>query len=237
LLPVRSTHAVTGVEQRLGARVRLRAEIYDREDRDLIDQPFLDPRIIGATVFIPPADPLYTNSLRERSRGAQIFLQRVSANGLSGWISYAYGKSWMHDGITNQTFPADWDQRHTIGAYASYRIRPTINLSARWTYGSGFPLPGYYQLYKFPIGPDYRLSSERNSFRIGPYQRLDMRVNKVWAHRAWKTTLYGEVMNVTNRANYRFDSMDGYYPSQRLAYITIDKMFPILPSVGVVFER
>jgi hypothetical protein len=237
LLPVRSTHAVAGIEQRIGVRIRLRAEVYDREDRDLIDQPFLNPRIIGTTVFIPPRNPIYTNGLRERSRGAQIFLQRVSANGLSGWVSYAYSKSWMHDSITNQTFPADWDQRHTIGAYASYRIRPTINLSARWTYGSGFPLPGYYQLYKFPIGPVYRLSNERNTFRIGPYQRLDIRINKVWTHRAWKTTLYGEVMNVTNRANYRFDSMDGYYPSNRLAYITIDKMFPILPSVGVVFER
>ena len=46
LLPTRSNHAIAAVEQRLGARTRLRAEYYNRADRDLLFQPFYDPRIL-----------------------------------------------------------------------------------------------------------------------------------------------------------------------------------------------
>ncbi len=46
LLPIRSTHASVAVEQRIGARMRLRATFYDRQDRDLLYQPFLQPRLI-----------------------------------------------------------------------------------------------------------------------------------------------------------------------------------------------
>ena len=49
------------------------------------------------------------------------------------------------------------------------------------------------------------------------------------------TTRYGEVINLTNRSNYRFDSVDAYGDGG--AWVVLDKMFPILPSVGVVFER
>jgi hypothetical protein len=49
--------------------------------------------------------------------------------------------------------------------------------------------------------------------------------------------VYGEVVNLTNRTNYLFDSFNGYTSSTHQAYITLDKMFPILPSVGLVLER
>jgi hypothetical protein len=45
-----------------------------------------------------------------------------------------------------------------------------------------------------------------------------------------------EVTNLTNKANYRFGSLDGYAASG-VAYVSVDQMFPILPSVGVVFQR
>jgi hypothetical protein len=240
LLPMRSTQVMAAVEQRFTERTRVRAVFYNRQDRDLLSQPFLDPRLVNGAVFVPPPDPLYENSSRGYGRGVEIFLQRVSANGLSGWISYAYGRTWIHDGATGDSFPSDWDQRHTIGAYTSYRVRPTINLSARWTYGSGFPIPAFLQSkaeYNLPWDYVYYLGSDRNRLRLRPYQRLDFRINKSWTHTKWKTTLYGEVVNLTNRTNYRFNSFDAYDTNRKLAYITFDRMFPILPSVGISFER
>ena len=79
------------------------------------------------------------------------------------------------------------------------------------------------------------VTSARNRWRLGPYQRIDLRINKSWAHRRWMTTLYAEVMNLTNKTNYRFDSVDAYGGGG--AWVVLDTMFPILPSVGVVFER
>jgi len=238
LLPMRSNHAVAAVEQRLGESTRLRAEFYDREDRDLIWQPLLEARLVGGVPVGPAANPMYTNSLQGHARGVEIYLQRFSANGLSGWVSYAYGSTWMHDGVTGDSFPSDYDQRHTLNVYVSQRLRPTVNLSIRETYGSGFPLPGYLQPVNGQLaagGQSMYITAERNCWRFGPYERTDLRVNKSWAHRRWMTTLYAEVMNLTNKTNYRFDSVDAYGGGR--AWVVLDQMFPILPSVGVLFER
>ncbi|MCU1294756.1 MAG: TonB-dependent receptor, partial [Bryobacterales bacterium] len=143
LLPIRSAQASVAIEQRLISGASLRVEFYNRQDRDLLYQPYADPRIIGGMVFVPPVNPRYQNSLRGYGRGLEVLLQRNLSSGITGWLSYSYGRSRMRDGATGDTFLSDYDQRHTINAYANYPVRPSINLSARWTYGSGFPVPGY----------------------------------------------------------------------------------------------
>src|SRR5450755_4288491 len=233
LLPLRSTQATAALEKRFGTSTRLRAAFYDRQDRDMLYQPFSDPRLLNGSVFMPPVNALYTNSLRGYGRGVEVYLQRSSTKGISGWVSYSYGRSLMHDGVTGDSFRSDWDQRHTINAYATYRLRPSVNLSSRWTYGSGFPIPGFLT----EVNGNFFLSEKRNTFNLGPYQRLDVRVNKYWNREKWHTTLYAEVTNLTNKTNSRFGSLDGYSGSNGAAYVSIDTMFPILPSVGVVFER
>jgi hypothetical protein len=233
LLPARTIQLTAAFEQRLGERTRLRAEFYDRTDRDLIFQPLYEPRILNGKVFAPPLNALYENSLRGYSRGFEIFLQRSSANRLTGWISYAYGHAQMREGIDHITFPSDWDQRHSVNVYAGYRLRPSVNLSVRSVFGTGFPIPGFLQ----KVGNNYFLTTQRNETRLGNYERTDFRVNKNWTKVKWKTTLYGELINLTNQTNYRFDSFNGYNASTRQASISLDKLFPILPSVGVVIER
>jgi hypothetical protein len=138
----------------------------------------------------------------------------------------------MRDGVTGSRFPSDWDQRHTVNVYGGYRIRPTVNLSGRWTYGSGFPIPGYFA----KNGPNYVLAALRNRVRVQPYSRADARVNKSWIKDHWKFTLYGEVVNVTNRKNVMFDILNGF-AANRQAFLAFDTLFPILPSAGIAFER
>jgi hypothetical protein len=69
------------------------------------------------------------------------------------------------------------------------------------------------------------------------YVRTDVRVNKSWTKDKWKLTLFGEVINLTNRTNYIYDSFNGYNAKTLQAFLTLDTMFPILPSAGIVFER
>jgi len=45
------------------------------------------------------------------------------------------------------------------------------------------------------------------------------------------------VINLADRTNYVFESFNGYTSSTHQAYITLDKMFPILPSAGIVSSR
>jgi len=235
LLPERSIHAIAAVDQKLGGRSRLRAEFYNRADRDMLFQPFYDPRILNGKIFTPPSNPLWYNSMRGYSRGAEIFLQRSSANRFTGWVSYAYGHTMYGDSISVQRFPSDYDQRHSVSVYGGYRLRPTVNLSMHVSYGSGMPIPGYLRQVG-AVGTTYFLASGRDQTRFPSYGRADFRVNKAWMHAKWKLTLYGEVINITDRSNYVFESFDSFNSKTGQAYITIDKTFPVLPSAGTVVE-
>lgn len=237
LLPMRSTQASAALSDQVSSTTSVRVEFYDRQDRDLLYQPYADPRMMDGVLFIPPINPQYENSLRGYGRGIETSIRRRLGHGVTGWVSYAYGRSMMHDGATGDVFPSDFDQRHTANAFASYQLRPSVTLSAHWTYGSGFPVPGFLT----SVGPpspslqNIYLTDERNTLRIGPYQRVDFRLNKTWTHERRRTSLYLEVLNLTDKTNLRFGSLDAYRPDGS-TYVSVDQMFPILPSAGVVFS-
>ena len=47
--------------------------------------------------------------------------------------------------VAPETFPADWDQRHTLNANVAYRWSERSSIAVRYRYGSNFPLQGYYR--------------------------------------------------------------------------------------------
>jgi hypothetical protein len=109
------------------------------------------------------------------------------------------------------------DQRHTVNVFGSYRFLPTVHLSGKWLYGSGFPIP-----------------SDNNRIRVGDYQRLDVRSEKDWAFKRWKLALYGEVLNVINHNNRRYfyaaKNPDGTFT------VVTGQGLPITPTAGVALE-
>ena len=232
LAPERANHLTAALERRLGERTRVRAEFYQRQDRDGLFRPFYDVRLVAGKIVAPGANSPGANALRGYARGLEIFVQRRSANRITGWVSYSLGYTGIRDGVTGARFVSDYDQRHTANVYLSYRIRPSVNLSGRWTYGSGFPVPGYLT----KTGSTYFLAAVRNQVRLGTFQRADFRINKAYEFTRCRLTLYGEVVNFTNRSNYRFDAFNGYNGKTGQANIGLDKMFPILPSVGIMVE-
>jgi hypothetical protein len=234
LPPARAQHGAAGVEQMLGQRARLRVEWWRRDERDLWWQPQLEPRLnaAGATVT-PPLNPTFESSLRGSSHGYEILLERRSANRISGWVAYAWGKASMRDSVLGKEFDADSDQRHTLNAYGAWRLRSQWMLSLRYSYGSNFPIPGFVRR-----GPDGRLylAQERNRIRLDAYQRADFRVTRSFQRKTWRATLYAEVLNLTNRRNRRFDSYDGFNARTGQVFMTFSRLFPILPAAGISFE-
>jgi hypothetical protein len=225
LLPERSTHSEIAVEQRLGDRTRLRLQAYQRHDRDLLVRPLYDPRLIGSILYFGNLLAPIANAQRGAARGWQAFLQRRTANGFTGWASYAWGRA-RADGA-----PADFDQRHTMNLFGGYRLRPSVNLSGRWAYGSGFPVRGYFAGTQGNVV----LSAQRNQLRLPAYQRTDFRVNKAFIRDRWQITLFAEVVNLTNRDNVRFDDV-GSVDARGRVRLNLEKTFPILPSAGVAVE-
>ena len=97
-------------------------------------------------------------------------------------------------------------------------------------------MPGYVSKYEYEGYNYYFLASARNAVRLSRYQRTDVRLNKSWMHDRWKFTLYAEVVNLTNHANYYFVGFGSYNSQTRQVPITTGKTFPTLPSAGMLLE-
>jgi hypothetical protein len=230
LLPERANHFSVAVEKRLGDAARVRVEGWNRDDRDLLSRPFFDFRLLNGV--IPATTGTLFNSIRGYSRGVQFVLQTRSANRLSGWTSYTLSYTRQRDALLGVRYWADEDQRHLANTYLTYRLSPSLNLSGRWAYGSGEPIPGFFTLRDGL----YYLSPQKNELRLPSYQRVDFRANKSFTYDNWKLTLYGEVINVTNRRNMRFISFDGVNGVTQRAFLTTERVFPIVPVAGVTLE-
>lgn len=213
----RATHYNMVVEHLINDKTRIAAEVYDREDRDLLFR--LNDVLIrdGQVIFL---NSPFRNSLRGYARGFELSVHRRSANRLTGRISYSYSKARLKDKEAGFDFASDFDQRHTISTYASYRMTDTLNLSGQWRYGSGLPMVGFFQ----EVDGQIVLGSERNRVRLPVYSRLDMRISKAFYFKRSKLTLSGEVLNALGRDNFRQDGRGR------------EKLLPFLPSVGVAFE-
>jgi outer membrane receptor for ferrienterochelin and colicin len=225
-----ATHYNMSVERTFGDRTRVLAEVYDREDKDQIFSLF-EPRVQAGNITLEGFP--FQNSLRGHARGVELSLQRRSANGLTGWISYAYSRTQLQDLQDNLSFVSDFDQRHTINMYGSYRLTATFNLSAQWRYGSGLPWRGFLE----QEGSNFFVGSNRNTIRLPYYSRVDLRANKAFLFRKWKLTLSGEVLNVQNRKNvFDLRSDPVRIKSRGRAFYGLTDLMPILPSIGVAFD-
>jgi hypothetical protein len=159
-------------------------------------------------------------------------LQRRSANRLTGWASYSYGVSRQRDGVERLSFPSDDDQRHNATLYLTYRISAPWSLTARWSYGSGLPLPGHLE----NRAGQYFLTAAKNSARLPVFSRLDLRLGRTITKRRWKMTIYGEVINALNHDNLRVNSYNGFNGTTGRATIGIGQLLPLLPAGGITME-
>jgi hypothetical protein len=235
LLPERARTIEAGLEQRVGEAWRVSGSVYQRRDTDRLRYVDSEIRIENNQVVVPRASN-WQNTLHGTARGVELTVERRSANGLNGWLSYAWNESELEDprggGQLAERFTADWDQRHTFNSYVAYRWSGRTSLSARMRYGSNFPIRGY--IGEAPqVG--YVLSADRNGLRLPAYSRLDIRADRSFTYRKSRLTLFIEVINAMNRENRRYDS-PGVNLTTRRVFEPTDTMFPLLPVAGVLIE-
>jgi len=209
--------------------VRLSVELFDREDANLFFSLF-EPRLDGGVISF--AEFPFRNALDGHARGFELTLQRRSANKLAGWISYSYLRTKLTDSQTGLSFVADNDQRHLLNVYGSYRFTDTWNLSSVFRFGSGPPIPGFFR----QVDGNYFLSERRNETRVPNYARWDVRMSKAFLFNRWKLTVTGEVLNLLNRKNLRYAGFDRFSVINAQVFGQLDRVLPILASVGAVIE-
>ena len=231
LNPERATSIDVGVEQAIGQSARLQVTVYDRQERDFLRRAGVEPRLVDGR-FVPGSRTArYENRVEGSSRGIEMMLQRLDANGFSGWVSYSYGRNRYHDTVSGEEYWGDLDQRHTVNLYGLYRMSPRMSVSGKLRMGSNFPAPGYYT----EADGHYYVGETKNEVRLPSFARLDLRLNRTFTWSTRRLTLFAEVINVLNRENVRYHppSIDVRTLEARRLF---ESLLPVVPSAGLLFE-
>ena len=139
------------------------------------------------------------------------FMAKRSSGKLTGWVSYSYSRSQLREmydrGVETINggawYNAPHDKPHEAKVVANYKFTHRFSLSANLDYATGRPVT--LPVGKYRYGGGWRLAfSERNSYRIPDYFRLDLAMNiepghylRQLTHMSWTVGVY----NVTGRKN------------------------------------
>jgi hypothetical protein len=229
--PERATYADIGVGQRLSASVRWDVTLFARRERDALGDPDLQPRAIDGAIRDEGINDHGETGLSGSARGAELKIERRSQSEISGWVGYAYGVARYTDSTLGETFPADFDQRHTVSVVGTVPLPRGIRSGLTLRGGTNFPVPGYL------VGRDGQVfvGGRRNQLRLPAYARLDVRGERTFHYARRRFTLFGEALNVLNRVNVGVG--DGVIMrASGEALGGTERLFPRLLTAGVRFE-
>ena len=226
----RARHLDVAIEQQLTSALRWQATVFSRTERDILREPDIYPRLVNGTI-VPP-ERQYAGGLDGSSNGIELLLDRRSAGGgLTAWAAYAYGKTRYTDAERRESFWGDFDQRHALTLFGRYPFGTHTSVGATFRTGTNFPIPGY--LAAGPRG--LVVGAERNRVRLPPYARLDVRADRAFERFGHRVTVFGEILNLLNRANAGLAG--GFInPATGEATGFTDALFRRRVSAGVVVE-
>lgn len=244
LHPERAVHLDAGIEQTLPHQTRLLLNVYARQERDVLWTPGSEPRLSSSGAIDPGSfNAPWVNSLDGEARGVEVVVRRDATDGFSGWAGYAFGRLKYTQTSTGEQFWADADQRHTLSLYGNYRLSSRSSLSARYRYGSNYPIIGYIGEASPAIGnvPTidgrplfYVLSDQRNTLRLPAYSRLDLRADRAFNWAGRRFVVFVDVANIINRTNLR--NQDYAFDRAGRVFGATESLMPIVPSGGFVIE-
>ncbi len=241
----KAVHGVAGVEYDLNKENEINFEVYVKEFTQLTN-------INRDKIFDDNTEnqkhPWYLRNdyIGETGRAFGFDITyKSSYDKLYFWCVYSYNNVSRFDGV--KTYQPHFDRRHNINLLGTYKFLKdgSLQVSARWNMGSGFPFTqtqGFYEYLGFKDGAatDYTtdngqlgvIYAGQNLGRLPYYHRLDVSATKTFKVKHSNGTFRNieaifSCTNVYNRFNiFYFD---------RVKYKRVNQL-PILPSLAVSYS-
>jgi len=228
----KATHKVLGLKRALPLAILASLEFYHMDiDRLLVadDRETFEPFNEGRGIL----------------QGMELVLERKpsSAGGISGLISYSYGKAQYHNIKNKNWIPFNYDRRQALTFWCNYGFGKNWQLSLLWRYAGGLPYTEVLGIqfehsrtessWNFIRGP-------RNVKRFPAYQRLDARFSYLLQSGNRSFSFYVDLINLTNHKNvynltWEKVPAEVANVSSDLAKRRTIYMLPFLPSIGIQF--
>ena len=124
-------------------------------------------------------------STKGRAYGVELQVKKPVGT-LNGWVSYTYSRSQLRQDdervavpLNNgEWYPSEYDRPHEVKAVLNLKFTERYSFSSNFNYATGRPttLPAgkYYDSYNQKYMPYY---TDRNTYRIPDYMRLDLAFN------------------------------------------------------------
>ncbi len=221
-------HYIAGVERWFSHDITIQLEAYYKDYNNLLETRYGD-------FFTPPESLLSADGY---SCGTELLLRKTTGN-ISGWLAYSF--MWTRRSTQGTTYFPHYDRRHNLNLVATVQVLPHIDLTLRWTLGSGLPyagIIGYYpkQVEKPGGSPEQRwefINGPRDAFRYPIYHRLDLGVETTVPNRLgpFELSFFLDVINLYNAKNVLLYYWD-ISPTGLLERHQVN-MLPILPTLGL----
>jgi hypothetical protein len=217
LTPESGLHYVLGVELLPMAKLHVTAEGFYKDLRDLV--------VPGKYA----TDPLYVNEGVGRVYGGELMVRLELWKNLFGWVSYTLSRSERVDHPGEDWRIFEFDQTHILTLIASYKLPRGFQVGIRFRYVTGNPItPVVGASYDSNLDRYIPLQGPLNSDRLGAFNQLDVRFDKVFTFNRWRMSLYLDIQNVYDASNPEAVTYNFNYKQQS----TINGL-PILPVVGI----
>ena len=179
-------------------------EVYYKSIGDVVD--YRD----GANFISTPHTEQLTLQGTQEAYGFETLLKK-NVGKLSGWIAYSYSRSTMlvasplaSEQINfGNPYPSNFDRPHNLSVVTNVKVNRRLSFSANLVYSTGRPVTYPVSIY-YLDGIEFVDYSERNSYRIPDYFRVDFSINlegnlkeRKLFHSYWMLNFY----NATGRKN------------------------------------
>lgn len=215
--------AVGGYWQSDDAAYTVSVEGYYKYMRNLID--FRDE------YYLMPPFQTWDKKLctgKGSAKGIDVKIEKTSGK-ITGHVAYSLG--WADrtfpDKNGGRTFPARFDNRHTINVLLNWNISDKVKLNAAWTGHSGNRFTLLTQVWDNTGSP---LKASINNYQLPFYHRLDLSLTVTNKRGFWNFSLYNAYCHMNTVAVRRSFDKNGNPVFQKV------KMLPIIPSISYTWQ-
>ncbi|MGV3540612.1 MAG: TonB-dependent receptor [Rufibacter sp.] len=200
----------------------------------------------GAQIFANPELEQEFVFGKGESYGQEFYVEKKDGK-TTGWIGYTL--SWTNrkfpDINNGKTFPTRFDRRHDLSVVAIQELGKRLQATATFVYGTGnaYSLPVQRFVFQDVPGEDYTVIpvyTERNSFRLAAYHRLDLGLVYKLRPKRGSSDLTFSVYNAYNRRNpyfVYFETLRDEETEEVTGFVAKQvSLFPIIPSVTYNFK-